>query len=489
MKQAVKAILAGLLAVLLTACQAPNNTSAAEKEVPTVQLLVIGGSKDEACKRISEQVSAITLEKLGCRVEIQCAALTDYELKLTRMRVDDELPDIFVSQSKDKLSEFAASGEILCLDDVLEQEDALYQEVKNDIEWRNVTLENHIYGIPFGNNQPYCAGFVMRKDICDALGIDAEQITDMEALHQVLLQVHQAYPDMMTVAPNYSNVTPVVNWDSMNNAVGMSAVGVLPYQEPMENQLQLITQIEAFRDWCQTMYQWNREGLIPENSSLNQEPRQALMKSGMAFGGFVRYNQSSAINAEISGGQEVYYALLSAPRLDYADNGSAFCISKNCVDPQLSLAVLRLLYTDDTLLQLCTLGQEGTDYHLVDGKPVSGEETTDQYITTLWCWPNNRRLIASLGIEEKELPGSVCVSPASGFLLDSQICMEEYNACHILLKQLYPALINGEIDPEQGIPYLDEALRKAGAETLLQEEQRQLDNYRRENGIQNRTQN
>lgn len=485
MKQAAKTFLSVLLAVFLTACQAPSRVPDAEPEVPTVQLLVIGGSTEAACKRISEQVSEITLEKLGCQVEIQCAQLTDYELKLTRMRVDAALPDIFVSQSKDKLSELASSGEILCLDDFLDNEDVLYQEISHTMEWQNVTLKNHIYGVPFGNDQPYCVGFAMRRDICDALGIRAESITDMETLHQVLLQVHQAYPDIMTVAPNYSNVTPVVNWDSMTNAVGMTAVGVLPYQEPMGNQLQLITQTEEFRKWCQTMYQWNQEGLIPENCSLNQEPRQALLKAGLAFGGFVRYNQSSAVNAEISGGQTVYYALLSTPRMDYADNGSAFCISKNCADPQLSLALLRLLYTDDALLQLCTLGQEGTDYRWEDGKPLSFDETNDHYVSTLWCWPNNRRLIASLGIAEKELQDNVCISPASGFLLDSQTCIEEYNACSNLLRKLYPALLNGEIDPERGIPYLDEALRKAGAETLLQEEQRQLDTYRRESGTKN----
>lgn len=39
------------------------------------------------------------------------------------------------------------------------------------------------------------AGYIMRQDILDELGIDASTIEDYDDVHDVLVQVHEAYAD------------------------------------------------------------------------------------------------------------------------------------------------------------------------------------------------------------------------------------------------------------------------------------------------------
>lgn len=475
----MKRILCLVVAVLLAACGAGDGESQTDRSLPVVEMLVMGGSNERAAQRISEAASELTVEQLGCRVSIRMVDLVDYESELARLRVNRELPDLLVVQSKEQLSQLAQGQEIVCLDDFLQEEDILYREVASETEWKNVTLGSKIYGVPFGNNQPYCFAFVMRQDICDALGVDPAAVTDLDELYMVLCRVQQAYPKLIPVAPNYAMLSPNVEWDGLTDEAGMSSAGVLLYRDPMTDRLELITRVPEFWQWCETMYRWRQEGLLMENCGFNQEPRQVLLNTGAAFGGFVRYSESSAWNQQINYPGQLCYAILSTPRKDYADNGAAFCISKTAEDPALCIEVLRYLYSDDELLGLCTFGQEGVDFTVENGQHKACNDQTDRHVITLWCWPNNDRLMGGKQVVET-LTGEVTESPAAGFLFDTADCGEAYDKCIAVMEKYYQALVNGEVNPTEVIPQMEEALKKAGVEQLLDEQQRQLEEWQQQ---------
>ena len=46
------------------------------------------------------------------------------------------------------------------------------------------------------------AGMAMRQDILDELGISVEGVDTFDEIHEILLQVHEAYPDMYCLVPS-----------------------------------------------------------------------------------------------------------------------------------------------------------------------------------------------------------------------------------------------------------------------------------------------
>ena len=48
------------------------------------------------------------------------------------------------------------------------------------------------------------AGFSMRKDIVDALGIEVPEMGTYDDMYKILTQVHEAYPDMYPLVPTWS---------------------------------------------------------------------------------------------------------------------------------------------------------------------------------------------------------------------------------------------------------------------------------------------
>lgn len=475
----MKRLLCGILSTVLcfagVGCADSAPTTTQPEEFPCVTIQVFGGTGEAAAQRVSQAASRVTEEKLGCSVKFQFAERTDYSAELNRQRLGEDLSDILVVESKADLVEMVENGEILCLDSLL-QNSSLRGEI-NSNELLDVMLNGSQYAVPFNNNQPTSLGFCMRADICRELNIDPTQITTMEQLHEVLLLVRDKYPDLVPVVPNYGDIPPttVYRWETLIYDGKTSSIGVLPYDDPMPGQLELITQTEAFQDWCRTMYTWNCQGLLMEDASFNQEARVSLLGTGGAFGGFVSYNASTVLNQQINVDTELCYAVLSGAYIDSGYNDLAFGINSKTDDPDLCMRVLELLYTDVDFLRLCTLGEEGIDYEIVDGSYKAPEQTAQQYIVNLWCWPNNYKLFEQDYLQQWEDEwNDVQVSPMLGFSFDSSVCEKEANACYRLMNRYYRVLMNGETDPDVLIPQLEEQLLAAGAQTVLAEMQSQF---------------
>lgn len=470
------AFLALLMAVLcfFAGCGHPAEVT---EMLPTVTVLVMGGSDTEACRRISQAASELTAQELGCRVEIRMVERGDYRAAVDRMRLTGALPDIFVLDSKEWLRELQGEGELLCLDDLLTGETLLRQEITAVGEWNNVTVEGRVYGIPFNNNLPQTRAFMMRQDICDELGIDPAAITTLEQLHEALVTVQAAYPEMILVAGNYSDISPLNWWEGISYKDKVSSAVVMPFDD--SGALKRITQLEEFRQWCQTMYRWQQEGLVMPELSFNQESRQELLNSGVAFGAFLRYNAAVTPLQQVNVKVPLCYAVFGTDTINYKDIACSFVMPAEAQAPETALRLLQMLYTNEELLRLCTCGQSGIDYVQEQGRYVTVGSGAGRYVTTFWCWPNNLRLFdEDVRAEVARQMEQTAPSAVEGFDFNAAGVEKELSACELVMEQYYQILVNGEIDPAQVLPEMDRQLLEAGVQRVQAEIQAQYDAWR-----------
>ncbi len=272
-------IIAGAAALILIIIAIAVWSTVKEKNIdsaddaPTINILMLGGSTADSEKRVADKINEITMEKLGCKVNIEKVTLSSYSTVINQRQFNGDLPDIFVTIDSNMLSSLTKFGAVLELSDYLG--DSNFSElITQDFEWRTVTFGDGIYGIPYNNGEEGYFGFIMRKDICDELGVDAKSITDYDELYSFLLKVKHFHPELNVVIPNFSIIAPSVLWDPLYDGIG-----VLMYRNnEIKPTIELLAETDEFYDWCKTMYKWNKAGLIMDDVSFNRESRQAMFR-------------------------------------------------------------------------------------------------------------------------------------------------------------------------------------------------------------------
>ena len=121
------------------------------------------------------------------------------------------------------------------------------------------------------------------------LGARPEKITDLDALHDLLMQVRQRRPNAEGVLPDNGQVFPFPELDPLGDTFGVlteeSGTTVVNWYAA-----------DAYSRLCRTMHQWYQEGLILRNASLRDEPATDRMRLGNSFGFFARLNRAGLLH-------------------------------------------------------------------------------------------------------------------------------------------------------------------------------------------------
>ena len=141
--------------------------------------------------------------------------------------------------------------------------------------------------MPVNGEKGHTIGFGMRKDICEALDIDYENFQSMEDLHDALVKVKEAYPDMDPVVSNggdmYGSSIVYLGQDDCGDTFNLAVL-----EDPFDENGQIVSFFETdlFRESCERMYQWCQEGLVMKDASFNTDSAMTLVSAGNAFGYF-----------------------------------------------------------------------------------------------------------------------------------------------------------------------------------------------------------
>lgn len=464
------------LAALLAGCASIQPGGA---ELPTLTVMVLGGSSQDALARISDAVSEITREKIGCTIQFEQSGRGEYEAALNEKALGDELPDVFAMPNQETLLQFVRNGKCRNLEAYL-RGDSAWETLIDEENWKTAEIDGLRYAIPFNNDRTHCYGFLMRGDICKALGADVQQITDLNALHELLVQVKEAYPQLYPIVPQYNELTMSPAWDDMGDGLG-----VLVYRDGgVSDAIELSVATPEFYAWCSAMYQWNREGLVMPDASFNTEPRLALFASGQAFGAFCNLTAYSVGDHAFHLGEEIVAVRLSGYRDDCNESRQSFCVSQNSQYPELCMDFLKLLYQDEDVLNLCIYGQEGIDHTMSPEGVIqpAPEGEVAQYTIAGYCWPNRRNAAPMGGAQETGVDANEqeLRSPAVGFAFDKTPVQSKMEVCLSIVERYRPGLLAGELSPDETIPIMLAQLKDAGVDDVIREKQRQYDAWRSE---------
>ena len=166
--------------------------------------------------------------------------------------------------------------------------------------------------------------------------------------------------------------------------------------------------------------------------------------------------------------------------------GSMNAISDTSADPERVMMFLNELIGNTEFANLIFYGVEGVSYTRNDAGQIV--RNADEWNMTTWSLPGfiTAEPDTSLPINMVEMyeafDKELVYADNMGFAFDEEPVMTELAAVRQVTNEYYKALAGGRADVDTELPKFLEALESAGVDTILAEEQAQLDAWRTTQG-------
>lgn len=469
-----KLMAAILTGIMVGSSLIPATTVLAGDDVETLRVWVFGEGSTAECEAVSKALSEITREKIGVNVEIVETIDTE---KLNLAMTSGEKLDLVCAHNLDQIG-LVNSGMILPLDELYTTYAADAASMIAEDDLKSLYYNGEMYFLPNNADKARASGVVMRKDILDEIGVDADSITDMDSLHDVLVKVKEAHPELSPLVPSWigGGMQKTFHIDDIYNGLVVLENGFDSSDTTITSQYET----QEWKDFCKHMYEWNQEGLLLPDASTSTD--NAPMKT-VGFADFENLTPTKISDCENTWGHEFVYAQFVEPLKDTERNKGRWCIPAGCEDPEKAMELWNLMYTDKDVATLCAYGIEGVNYEWVEEGSVFRALDGDTYTSYDWAWPNQNILPVFEGTdpavrqELEDFNNNSTPATSLGFILDTSSIMNEITACNNVKQKYETPLQWGALDPDEAIPEFIAELEAAGIRTIHEEAQRQLDEY------------
>lgn len=447
----------------------------------TVKILAPGDASTDDCAKISEAASKITEEKFNTKVELTRVGFGSYDQQVNLTLASSEKLDLMYEYCGNVTSAIS-SGQIVPITDYLDSYGSDMKSQISDSDWKCVTFNGDIYGVPANKEKATGWGFAMDKEMADATGIDYSSIKTEEELEPLLEKVKEMYPDVYPIVSNNGSMSLMTDQDDLGGDIGSleSASGdnttIINYYGTDE-----------YMNEMKLRYDWAQKGLIMPDASTSTENANSLIGAGKGFGRFTNTKPGIEKEMEKEVGKEVVVLEMVKPYTTTTRVDIVWYVPHNSEKPERAVQVLNEIYTNPDLANLFINGLEGTHYEFVDKEngivnyPEGVNASNTGYTSLPWAWPNETISYIWEGLDSdiwdqiQEFNKDATVSPAKGFAWDNTEVQNEVTACANVVAKYGPALECGSLDPETTIPKFLDELKAAGADTIIAEKQKQLD--------------
>ncbi|GIO15716.1 sugar ABC transporter substrate-binding protein [Cohnella xylanilytica] len=476
-----------------SAVDKPHNREASiqsEKDAGLDRIVMVfpAGSVPKDLPLVEDVMNKYLKKKIGAVVDLRPIDLGGWWDKTGLMFASNEQIDLMFTAGWMRYGDEVAKGRFIPLDDLLERYGAGIRSMLNPSIVEAGKINDHIYGIVANKEFASSKGLVMRKDLVEKYGIDLSKIKKLSDMTEAYRTIKRNEPGIAPLQAK-SDRSPFI-FMTQNGSFDMlgEGPGVL---ERAGDSTKVVNMAETsvYMEYAKLMYEWNRLGFFNADATTTQDSEYEAVKAGQAFSYAESLKPGFDIQASRDTGMPMAMVELTRPYTTTADTTSAmFGITKNAKHPEKAMRLLDLLYTDPYLLNLLDWGIEGIHYvktadNLIAYPDGVDARTVGYNLNEPWMFGNqfNSYLWANedpnLWVEYRSFNEKADKSKALGFVFNPAKVKNEIAACNLVEKEFAPAINTGAMDPELIIPKYVEKLKAAGADKIIREKQRQLDEW------------
>lgn len=455
------------------------------QEEYTVKIVCVGDATTESCEKVAEAASAITKEKFNTTIELVRLSYGSFYEEVNLMLSSGEKLDLFPNFSFSTITA-ANTGQILSIDDLLEEYGKDILDVVSEEEWKCVTINGEIYGVPNNKDKAEGFGLAVRTDMLEATGYDISTIKTEADLEGLFEAVKEVYPDCY---PLVSDNGQIGYYNVPRDDLG-GDYGWLENCLDDSSDMTVVNwyETDAYAELVERRYDWAQKGYIMPDAATNSQNAYELMATGKGFGYFC--NTKPGIENEWARkvGEDITVIELVETYRTSTSGMNTWYIAHNSEKPERAMQVLNEIYSNPELSNLLINGIEG-EHYLVDEEngvltyPEGVDASNTTYSSVAWVWPNELISIpwetdgSDIWTATEEFNKTAKLSKAFGFVWDNSNVLNEITACNNVTAKYKNALECGSLNPEEALPKMIQELKDAGVDTIVAEKQAQLDTW------------
>ena len=453
------------------------------------------GNTGSGFQEVEDAFNAMLEKDIGVHVKFELVPLMESQKKAQLMVSAGEQLDIALTAFT-SLGPLVESGLILPLDELVEKYGQGIKEACGE-SLLNGSYKGKLYGIPPADRRGNSYGFLARTDLLQKYGItiDENKYYTIDEIEQMFAIVKAGEgPNFYCEIPWNTTPEPLNNgyieYDKVGGAIGN---GVLMLNRGFDTtKIENLFATEEYKEYAEMKYRWAQKGYISPDAAITTETGDSLMKTGKYFGVF--YWADPAAENSYEATVDFDLTLIKMVKPYVAGSGGALItwnIPITSVSPEKAMKALNYLYSNYEANKLIQFGIEGKSYKVLQ-KTDEGELI--QYLEDdtsklpyhnpygLWGiilkWPAVYPAPINIKKIMREWDAAIPktrYSPAIGYSFVQTSVATEIAAVQAVVDQYTPIINCGAADPSKALPEFLSALKAAGVDKIIEENQRQFD--------------
>ncbi|MCI8390528.1 MAG: ABC transporter substrate-binding protein [Roseburia sp.] len=445
---------------------------------------------------VEDALNELLEKDIGVHVILEPVQLSDLTNSLTLAVSSGEQVDITLSVG-DSIQSRISNGLIQPVDAYIDEYGSNLKEVLAE-KLPGGYVNGELYAIPCSDVRGNEYGYRARKDLLDKYGItvDEDKLYTLEEIEEIFAAVKAGEGDKFYCQIPMANSEPMLSGCYMElDLVGATtASGTLMLNRSFED-LTLVNMYETdeYMEYAKLMYDWANKGYISKDAATNAEDPNTLVMGGNYLGYFSWTTPNGVWEASSSCGYDMV-ALRVLPQYVKASTVAvSWQVPTTAKYPDKAVQVLDYIMGSEEATVLLQFGMEGQSYEVLeengDGrliKYLSDDPTSLPYYMPYGVygnrleWPVLDPMPADMYKTLREMDAAIPdsrVSGANGYTFDNTAVSTEYSAVTTVVEQYSDSIDAGAVDPEIAVPEFIAALKAAGIDKVIEENQRQLDEW------------
>ncbi|RAP75150.1 ABC transporter substrate-binding protein [Paenibacillus montanisoli] len=468
-----------------TSTNAGKTDSEAVSEEPyeVVYAFPFWGSIPKDLQLVQDEINKISKEKINVTVKLLPIDGSTMDNQINLMTVSNEKLDMFLMFN---YTTQVANGKLYPIGNIMEQNgkgiiDALGQEYYNSTQIKGVS-----YGVPSIRDMAQDYGYEIRKDLVDKHNIDLSQVQTFEDFEKIFSVIKEKEPNMAAINPSsYGKIDPLDN-----------SLGVLLNNGQTDLKVVNWFATDEYAQILKTMRKWYQAGYVLKDAAQNKESNITLIKADKIAGATSHMKPGFEAQESRATGKEMVAVRVSPPAAKTSTVTNVMLgVSANAEKPEKVVQFLNLMYTDKDIVNLFDWGIEGQHYVKVQDQenvikyPDGIDINNVGYTGASWMHGNQLLSYVFEGEDPEiykklaEFNQTALRSKALGFSFDAEPVKAEIAASTAVLNQYTKPLEVGVLDVDKVLPEFLKKLEDAGINKIIEEKQKQLDIWAKENNV------
>ncbi|MDQ0194214.1 ABC transporter substrate-binding protein [Paenibacillus wynnii] len=449
---------------------------------PVELSLYLPGGPDKDVESVEKEINAYLKDKINATLKINQLSWDKPADKVNLMIQSGEVFDMTFTW--DFLSN-AAKGAYHPLEDLLDQYAKETKEQINPAYLQAATVNGHLFAVPTEKELGQSVGFAFDKAVVDKYKFDVDSLKKLEDIEPMLQTIKDKEPGM---TPLFMNHTDTLFWFPVYpNAEDIDGSNDIPTMLDYDS-MKVFNEYDTpeMLERLKLIHKWYEAGYINKNGATDKTELKDAVKNGKAWFTYGNMNPTSTNDWSKLAGRPMQIKTLLPVRVGTKSlQGSMLAVSRTSKNPERSMMFINLIHTDPVLYNMLTFGIEGKHYKKLDNNTV--EFVPDSGYSSVSQWMIGNVLLSYINKDEdptrvelyKKWNENSTISPVLGFVFDSSKVQSQIGALTNIVKQYKNTLFTGQRDPEPTLKEMNQKLKAAGVDAVINELQSQLDAFQK----------